>query len=137
VIWLNSPRDTELIPPTLFKVTKLDIQPPEPYVGQRVRISVSVSNIGTETGSHVVELKINEELAKKVTVTLAGGQSTTIFIELVFEKPNIYRVKADWLEKTIIVRTVPKPHPVAPVLGVSSAVGISSFIAILAATMSS
>jgi len=137
VMKLISPQDTQFIPPpTPLKVTKLVVHPPEPYIGQRVRISVTVSNIGTETGSHTVEFRINGEFVKRLTVTLAGGASTSVFIEMIFEKPNTYLVRADWLEKTVVVRTFPPPHPVAPMAGTLGALGITWLTTALAAVAS-
>jgi hypothetical protein len=64
--------------PAEFEVTDLIIIPAEVGINGLVTISVKVTNIGGETGSHSVDLKINGVVEGTETVELEGGTSEII-----------------------------------------------------------
>jgi hypothetical protein len=67
-----------VLQPAEFEISDLSIAPDEVEEGGEVTISVSVSNIGEEEGSHTVELKLDGSVTDDRSLTLEGGADTTV-----------------------------------------------------------
>ena len=76
---IGSLTDTfNVLEPAEFEVSDLSIDPDEVEEGNEVTISVSVSNIGENEGSHTVELKLDGSVTDEIYLTLEGGADTTV-----------------------------------------------------------
>ena len=67
-----------VLQPAEFEISDLSIAPDQVEEGGEVTISVSVSNIGEEEGSHTVELKLDGSATDDKSLTLEGGADTTV-----------------------------------------------------------
>lgn len=63
--------------PAEFEVNNLIIDPQITEPDSPVQISVNVTNVGEESGSYTVELKISDAITETKTLQLSGGESTT------------------------------------------------------------
>ncbi len=63
--------------PAEFQLSDLLIDPTVTTANSPITISVNVTNVGEESGSYSVELKINSAASGTKSVQLAGGESTT------------------------------------------------------------
>jgi len=66
------------VEPAEFVVSNLNISPEEVELGEIVTITVEVRNAGEEKGTHELELIINGVLKQSESVTLDGGETTSI-----------------------------------------------------------
>jgi len=96
-----------IAPLTSFKVTNLQINPNEVKPGEKVTISVLVTNVGREAGSYGVALKINESIESIKTVTLSGGESTEVKFEVTREKTGTYSIEIAGLKGEFKVKEQP------------------------------
>jgi len=96
-----------IAPLTSFKVTNLQINPNEVKPGEKVTISVLVTNVGREAGSYGVALKINESIESIKTVTLRGGESTEVKFEVTREKTGTYSIEIAGLKGEFKVKEQP------------------------------
>ncbi|GAI63976.1 unnamed protein product, partial [marine sediment metagenome] len=78
-----------------IRVENLVISPTEPMVGEIVTISVTVTNIGGEAGSHTVYL--GGDFAAQQIVTLQPGESRIVSFEVTPEVAKTYSVSVDGL----------------------------------------
>jgi len=93
-----------------FRVTNLQVSPVEVTPGEKVTISVQVTNIGREAGSYNVVLKINGSIENTKTVTLGGGESTEVKFKISRENEGTYTVEIAGLKSSFSVK---KPSPSA------------------------
>lgn len=100
-----------LLRPAEFRITELSINPTKVQPGEIVTITLKVTNIGEETGSYTVELKIAGETTDSKTVMLAGGESTSIAFGVIKEVSGIYNVEVGGQIGTFVVE---KPAPLSP-----------------------
>jgi uncharacterized protein YfaS (alpha-2-macroglobulin family) len=70
-------------------------------------VSVKATNIGEASGSYTVELKVAGVTVDRKTVTLAGGESTTLIFEWTGEKAGIYDVDVAGLRGSLGVVSPP------------------------------
>jgi uncharacterized membrane protein len=99
----------ELAPPE-FTVSDLRIAPVEVEVGQTVTISVKVTNVGEQSGSYTVDLKIAGTVVESKIVTLGGGESTIVEFTVIKDVAGSYLVEIDGLTDTFSVTALP-PEP--------------------------
>ena len=97
--------------PAKFTVTDLSMSPTEAEVKQKITISVKVTNVGEQTGSYTVDLKVNGVVVDTKTVALTGGESTTVMFELVKEEARIYDIEVSGLKGTLSVKEITPPPP--------------------------
>lgn len=72
-----------------------------------------MTNIGGETGSYTVKLKVAGVTVDSETVTLAGGESTPVTFKVVKDVAGTYSVEVDGQTGTFEVReAVAPPTPV-------------------------
>ena len=64
--------------PAEFEVSSLNVSPEEVEPGDTVTVTVEVQNVGEEKGTHKLELKIDGIVEQSESVTLDGGESTSI-----------------------------------------------------------
>jgi hypothetical protein len=101
--------------PAEFQITNLTIDRPEAGVGEVVRISVKLSNVGEDAGSHSVNLTINDVVRETKTLQLSGGENTTVEFTVTETSEGSYSVKIGSLTGTYkIVATPPSPPPPKP-----------------------
>jgi len=98
--------------PAEFTASDLSITPVEVEEGGEVTITVKISNVGEEEGSHFLELLLNGSVADSETVTLAGGATTTVSFA-VMKEAGTYAVSIEGLSGGFIV-TAPVEPPVEP-----------------------
>jgi len=116
---LSEPTPTPPTPPppkpAEFQIANLTIDRPEAGVGELVRISVEVSNVGEEAGSYSVNLTINDVIRETITIQLSGGENTTVEFTVTETSEGNYSVKIGSLTGTFkIVATPPPPPPPKP-----------------------
>lgn len=97
------------IRPASFTITGLSITPAEVYVGDRVSISVLVTNTGDLTGSYEVSLEINNKVMQTKEVTLDGGDSETVSFSVTPEAAGEYSVNVNGLLGTFEVKELLAP----------------------------
>lgn len=90
-------------PPKEFQVGNLKISPVDVVVGEEITVTVDVVNIGEETGTATVTLKVNGVVEAEKEVTLAGGASQTVSFTLTWDTAGVYEVQVDSLVETITV----------------------------------
>jgi hypothetical protein len=100
-----------ILRPAEFRVTDLSISPREVRPGEKATVSVKVTNMGEASGSYTVELKVAGVTVDSKTITLAGGESTTLMFEWTGEKAGIYDVDVAGLRGSINVVPLMPPSP--------------------------
>jgi hypothetical protein len=113
-----------------FKITDLTISSKEIQPGEKVTISVKVTNIGGTTGSYTVELKVNGVTVDSKTVTLAGGQSTTVVFEWSAKDAGNYEIDVAGLKVTVKVTA-----PTSPVTAPTPLIPLYLIVAIIIASV--
>jgi len=92
-----------------FKVSNLMISPTEVIAGGAVEISVTVTNVGKQSGEYKLALGINGVVEDVKTVSLAGGESKVVTFTVRKDVAGTYAVAVNGLtgsfrvEKLIIV----------------------------------
>ncbi|MBA7567420.1 hypothetical protein ES708_09131 [subsurface metagenome] len=92
--------------PAHFVASGLSILPAEIKVGENVIISLNVANDGEETGTYIVELKINGQTIDSQVVTLDGGQSESVSFTVTETEAGQYEVTVSGLSGSFgVVKT--------------------------------
>jgi len=103
-----------LLPLMEFEVTNLKISPLKVKPGEEVTISVLVTNVGRESGSYDVVLKVNGSVEDVETITLNGGESTGVKFRISEKAVGTYSVEVNGLkgefrvEETVSTGTPPE-----------------------------
>jgi len=92
--------------PAEFELSELVVEPAECLPGQVVTATVVVSNVGEEQGTYHVELTVDGSTVETKSITLRGGESTTVSFEIVREAEGQYTVEIGGLTATFQVITV-------------------------------
>ncbi len=87
--------DAEPPKPAEFQITGLKINPSSVLAGEVVDISVTVTNVGEESGSYSVDLTINDVIRETIDVTLSGGAPELVEFEVTDTDAGTYNVKID------------------------------------------
>jgi hypothetical protein len=95
--------------PAEFVFTNLTITPMQAEVGQTITISVKVTNVGEQTGTYNVDLKLNGTIVNSKIVSLRGEESTIVMFELVKEEAGTFNVEISGLKGTFIVKELSLP----------------------------
>jgi hypothetical protein len=64
--------------PAEFELSNLVVSPASIETGDTVTVSVTVANVGEESGSYTAELLVDDSKVDEETVTLVGGASETV-----------------------------------------------------------
>lgn len=83
--------------PEDFQVTDLNISPLNAFVGEEITISVSVANLGGQTGSFSIPLIVNQTIQETRTVTLASGQTEIVDFKIIKQMPGTYNIEVEGL----------------------------------------
>ncbi len=100
--------------PASFTVSGLSITPTEVNLGQRVSITVLVTNTGDLTGSYEVTLQIENIAVETKEVALAGGDSETISFSITQDAIGTHTVNVGGLSGSFIVEALPQVIPPLP-----------------------
>jgi uncharacterized membrane protein len=96
-----------LNPPASFLVSNLKVSPAEILPNEEVSVSVTVTNIGGQTGSYSVPLLVNQVKEDTKLVTLAQGGSTSVEFKVSKQNLGTYTIDVDGLVHTFTVTEVP------------------------------
>jgi len=96
-----------IVPLVDFRVTNLQVFPDEVNPGENVTVSVLVTNMGRDTGSYDVVLRINGTLENTETVTLGGGESMEVKFKVSKYKRGVYTVEIAGLKGSFKVKEAP------------------------------
>ena len=86
-----------LVPAADFEITEFAVTPSEVHPGEDVIVSFRITNVGGQTGSVTIPLKINQTTEETKTVTLEKDQSTTVEFKVVKQTLGKYIVEVDGL----------------------------------------
>lgn len=120
IVWANMFEDEVAGSPILigvlpreatFELSDLTVDPKEVEPGDEVTISVKITNVGDEPGSHNVTLKINGAVEQVKSVTLDGGGFTTTSFVVVKTTDGEYAVEVDGISDSYKVVSPPPPPP--------------------------
>jgi hypothetical protein len=87
--------EAQPIKPAEFQVTELTINPSAVLADEVVDISVKVTNVGEESGSYTVNLKIDDSIRETKDVTLSGGATEIVKFEVTEASPGTHTVEVD------------------------------------------
>jgi hypothetical protein len=93
--------------PAEFEVSDLVVSPGEVVEGESVNVTVKVTNVGEEEGTHTVDLKVDGLVVDSETVTLAGGASATVSFSVTKTTVGSYTVKVGDLTGSFTVTAPP------------------------------
>ncbi|RLJ01882.1 MAG: hypothetical protein DRP11_03745 [Candidatus Aenigmatarchaeota archaeon] len=120
IVWANMYEDEVTGSPTIigevpaaaaFEISDLSVTPAQVGVGESVTVSAKVTNVGEESGSYTVTLKVDGVAVDSETVTLDGGASTTVSFTVVKNVAGTYTVAVDGLSGSFTVSAAPPPAP--------------------------
>ncbi len=89
--------------PAVFEVSNLVISPLEVEPGEEVTISATITNVGEESGSYTVEINLDDEVIDTESVTLNGGESTSITFTVTRNTKATYSVEVAGLSSSFTV----------------------------------
>ena len=95
----------EAAKPAEFVVTDLTINPNAVIAGEPVTIAVTVTNVGEEKGTYVVNLNIEGILRETTEVTLSGGGAKVVEFEVTETQGGTFNVEVDNQEGTYSVES--------------------------------
>jgi hypothetical protein len=87
--------EAQPVKPAEFQVTELVIDPSSVLADEIVDISVKVTNVGEESGSYTVSLKIDDAIIETRDVTLSGGATQVVKFEVTETSPGTHTVEID------------------------------------------
>lgn len=96
-----------LNPPAAFEVSNLNVTPNDVSAGDSVTVSVTVTNVGGQTGSYSIPFSVNQTIEETKSVTLKGGESTIVDFTVTKEALGTYNVKVDDLSTKFTVTDEP------------------------------
>ena len=89
--------------PAKFEVSELAVNPSSPKPGERVEISVRVTNTGGEAGSYEVVLKVDGQPVDTKSVRLEPGASTKVTFSYTPRGGGTYEINVNGLRGTLTV----------------------------------
>jgi hypothetical protein len=90
--------------PAAFSLSALEITPTEVDIGERVDISVLITNSGDATGSYEVILKINDVVVDTKGVTLTGGANQRVTFTTLKDTAETVTVDVNGFIGSFVVR---------------------------------
>jgi uncharacterized membrane protein len=82
-----------ILGPAVIQVTDLTIDPSVVDMGNKVTISVLVSNIGEGEGAYTAVLNVNHVIVESKTVTLSAGTSSRVEFYVITDEAGTYTVE--------------------------------------------
>jgi len=113
--------------PAEFQTSNLAVSPSEVRPGGEVTVSVTVSNVGEESGSYTVEVKVDGVVVDSKTVTLDGGVSTSVSFTVSSSVKGSHTVTIDTLSGSFTVKA-PFPWGYVIIVVLVAAVGAGYFL---------
>ena len=101
--------------PSTFSLSALSISPAEIEIGEEVTVSVTVTNVGGQSGSYEVTLKVNNAVVDTAKITLSAGTSKKVTFTTSRDTAGTYTVNVNGLSGTFAVKTSPTPVPTKPI----------------------
>jgi hypothetical protein len=95
--------------PAEFQVADLIISPAEAGVGQSIRISANVTNVGEEEGNYSMSLRVNDVVRETKTVQLLGNESRVLEFSVTENREGNYHIKIEDLNGTFVIVAEPPP----------------------------
>ena len=132
-LYISGPEEPPEEPPEMpagFSVSSLQISPEQVRPDQEVKISVTITNTGGETGSHTATLYINDELENSRTVSISPGSSQSVTFTVAESDPGTYKVSLGGQVGQFTVAAAP-PSPNG--LGTGTMIGIIAIIVLIVA----
>jgi hypothetical protein len=109
--------------PAALVVSGLTISPTEVNAGQRVTISVQVTNNGDFAGSSNLTLNVNNVAVATRDISVPGGTTQTVDFTTIQDTSGTYNVDVNGLSGTFVVKALSLPSP--PAAFTTSALTIS------------
>ena len=116
IVWANMYEDEVIGVPILiaqrpslasFQLSDLTIEPGSIEPGETTTVTVTVTNIGSESGTTLVSFKINGVTEKTENITLSSLASVQVTYDVNKTSEEIYQVEVDDLQGNFEVRTIP------------------------------
>jgi len=114
--------------PLEFSVGNLVLSPEVISPGERVTISVDVTNAGGSAGEHTVELMVDGKVVDSQTVSLAPEGSTTVSFTVSSDELGIHMVSVDGLSGTFEVSETTYPSETFPTIVVAAVVVAAALV---------
>jgi hypothetical protein len=111
-----------------FFISNLTINPSELEVGQPVKVTVNVTNLGQQDGNYSVDIRVNNAYQDSKVIELSGGQNTTVAFTLTESNSGTYAVSIGNLTSTFKVEAIvstPQPSSTPNRPPISSGGGVS------------
>jgi hypothetical protein len=83
---------TDLPPPPTLEISDLIISPKEAWVGDPIKISVEVSNIGDEAITYPLAFRVNNAVRETKTIQLSAGETETLETNVTESSEGTYSV---------------------------------------------
>ena len=95
----------EVLPPmpAELTVTNVNVSPYEAWAGESIKISVEVSNIGTEAVSYPLAFRVNDVIREIKTIQLSAGENTTVEATVTESNEGKYTVNVGGETKSFII----------------------------------
>ena len=93
--------------PAEFEVSNLNVSPAEAKPGETVTVTVQVQNVGEEKGTHELKLIIDGVVEQSESVTLNGGETTSVSFSVEKDIEGSYSVEL--AGQTGIFQVLPAP----------------------------
>ncbi len=104
-----------VVMPASFILSELTVVPAESRPGEKVMISVTVSNTGGKEGIYTAVLMVNDVREEEKSLSLAAGNSGKVTFELVKETAGNYTVTIGDLKGQFTVIALPVASTASPV----------------------
>lgn len=95
-------------PEANFELASLSISPSEVVEGSSLVVSVDVTNSGKAEGTFEAKLKIDNTLRETKPISIAAGETETVFFTVDADIPGTHEVKLDGLVGTFSVLMAPQ-----------------------------
>ena len=121
-------RVEKILGPAEFSGNDLTRSPAEVEEGEATTISVKVANIGGESGSYTVTLRIDNVVVDTKVVTVNAGSSQTVTFTTSKDVAGTYTVDVNGLSKTFTVTKAPSNWWISLIVGLGAAVTVGLLV---------
>jgi uncharacterized repeat protein (TIGR02543 family) len=90
--------------PATFELSAITISPTEVETGEETKLCITVSNVGEETDSYELTIKINNEMVETRSITLAGGSSREVTFTVSMDIAGTYTVDVNGRSGSFVVK---------------------------------